>query len=144
MTENTRPTKESLLESYLEKMAAVQVSVRELNAETNQLRQDARTDGFNMEAVHMLSIVRCKSPHDGGQALLRDMVKYAQQIGLELEMVAVQSDSASESADSNKEDENPNAYRYRGPLFAASKPTVIVLQLALGLAVSGAFLWFLH
>ncbi|MDH3379776.1 MAG: hypothetical protein OEQ39_22865, partial [Gammaproteobacteria bacterium] len=115
MADKTEHLDSSLLSNYIENIATIQRSIQELQAEQAQLRTDARTDGFNLEAVQMLSQIVSKSAHDGGVGLLHDIVKYAHQIGLALDTVSVTVavDSKENGTDTTMADNdmNPSSYR---------------------------------
>lgn len=144
MTDKTDRSDSSLLSDYIENIAALQNSIQELSVEINQLRRDARADGFNMEAVHTLAQIVAKSPHDGGLGLLQDIVKYAHEIGLELEAVTVdeveRERNETDPAENGK-DASPSLYRaVRTPIDSR---LVYLFQLGLGLGVAWMFLSFL-
>lgn len=144
MTESSDQSSRTLLNSYIEKTVSAQSSIQDLQREITRLRQDARADGFNMEAVHQLGLILAKSPHDNGAGLLRDIFQYAHQTGVELENVTVSYDTPAKAADDTGNDASVSVSRFidTKPFFDGRLS--LVAQVALGFAVAGAFLWLLQ
>jgi len=146
MADKTEHLDSSLLSNYIENIATIQRSIQELQAEQAQLRTDARTDGFNLEAVQMLSQIVSKSAHDGGVGLLHDIVKYAHQIGLALDTVSVTVavDSKENGTDTTMADNDMNPSSYRAIRKPIDRRLVYLFQLGLGLGVAWMFLSLLR
>jgi uncharacterized protein (UPF0335 family) len=144
MADNSKRPDRALLTSYIEKISAVQSSIQELNQENFQIRRDARADGFNMEAVNILSMIVSKSSHDGGLGLLQDVVQYAAEIGMKLDNVTVETESEVREKGTAFEYEAASASRFKRVETPLTRRFAFPFQLALGLGVAWMFIALLN
>jgi uncharacterized protein (UPF0335 family) len=144
MTQNVDSSERSLLNGYIDKISEVQRSIQELQTEINQIRRDARTDGFNMEAVNILSQIIAKSSHDEGVGLLQDIVEYAHQIGIKLDSVTVETEEKAVERNKTDEVETVSVSRFRAIESPVDRRFALLLQLGIGLAVAWMFIALLN
>ena len=144
MTQRIESKNRSLLNSHIEKISVLQSSIQDLQVEINEVRRDARTEGFNMEAVHILSQIVAKSSHDGGLGLLQDIVKYAQQIGVELDTVTVETNAETAETDTTSEDDAASVSHFKAIDAPIDQRFALLFQLGLGLGVAWMFIALLR
>jgi len=144
MTDSAEQPHRSLLPDYIERISALQRSTQELQAEMNQIRRDARADGLNMEAVNILSIVVSKSSHDGGLSMLQDVVKYAYEMGINLDSVTVETNPKASESDSTFRHEAASVSQFKASDTSIDERLAFLFQLGLGLGVAWAFIALLN
>ena len=151
MTENSGSSTPALVVNYVDKITDAQTSIQQLYIEINKLKKDAQVDKFNMEALHQLSLIVAKSPHDKGVQLLTDILRYAHQFGIQLDTVVAQNDVAAEAQDQAAQAQDQNErndhsdvshFTPTHPLFGGRLS--LIVQFALGILVAGSFIWFLR
>lgn len=124
-------------------MSAVQRMISEPQRELQQLRQDAKVDGLNVDALNLLIQVRSRSLPDGGARILNDLVEYAIGIGIQFDQVTPQ--HAREKAESqhatSSSTEEPRTNSADQRFFDRVRFSG---QLALGALLSAAMLWYLQ
>ena len=87
MPEDYTSTESSLLNHYIDLMSENQGAILESQRELQKLRQDAKMDGSNIEALNLLIQVRGRNLPDGGTKILNDLVAYAISIGIQFDRV---------------------------------------------------------
>ena len=143
MTEESTSTESSLLKQYIDHMSGVQGMILEPQRELQQLRQDAKTDGLNVDALNLLVQVRSRSLPDGGARILNDLVEYAIGIGIQFDQVSPKpawEHAEEQHVTSNLPEEqrtSPADQRIFGHIRLSA-------QLALGALLSAAMLWYLQ
>ncbi len=143
MTEEFSSSKSSLLKHYIDDMSEAQRMISEPQGKLRQLRQDAKTDGLNVDALNLLVQVRSRSLPDGGTKILNDLVEYAIGIGVQLDQVTSQhawEHAEKQDVTGNLPEEqrtNPADQRVFGHIRLSA-------QLALGALLSAAMLWYLQ
>ena len=124
-------------------MSGVQGMILEPQRELQQLRQDAKTDGFNVDALNLLIQVRGRNLPDGGTRIFNDLVTYAISIGIQFDQVTSQhawEHAEKQHVTSNlSEEQRTSAVAQR--LFDHIR---LSAQLALGALLSAAMLWYLQ
>jgi hypothetical protein len=124
-------------------MSAVQRMISEPQRELQQLRQDAKTDGLNVDALNLLVQVRSRSLPDGGARILNDLVEYAIGIGIQFDQVTPQ--HAWEQAENQHVTSNlPEEWRTSPAGQRLLDRIRFSGQLALGAVLSAAMLWYLQ
>lgn len=144
MTEQQRAHSPALLKSYLDKVAEAHSCIQDLHVDIGRIRQDARADGYNMEAIHLLGQILAKSPHDDGVGLMNDIIKYATEIGIELEKIVVNPYPVSHSEEHDDGLERRTNSRFFTSRLFMDRRIALFFQLTFGLVLAGAFIWFLH
>ena len=144
MTENSGSPTPALLVSYIDRLVNVQTSILELQRETAQLRQDARADKFNMEAVFQLGLIVSKSPHDKGVRLLTDILRYAHQSGIKLDTVVAERDVSAPAQVQSEGDDRSEVSNFRPTHILFAERYSVIVQFALGVLVAGSFIWLLR
>jgi hypothetical protein len=124
-------------------MSANQETIFESQRELQQLRQDAKIDGSNVEALNLLIQVRGRNLPDGGTRILNDLVTYAISIGIQFDQVTSQlpwEHTERRPVTSNIPDERRGSPADQQLLDHIRLPA----QLALGALLSAAMLWYLQ
>ena len=124
-------------------MSEVQRMIFDPQIALQQLRQDAKTDGFNVDALNLLTQVRSKNPPDAGTRVLNDLVAYAISTGVEFDQIASKGTwerTENQHVTSNLAEEKQTS------LASQRRFDHIRLsaQLALGAILSAAMLWYLQ
>jgi hypothetical protein len=70
---------------YVERMSELQTLVQESGSQIGQIRQDAKSNGVNPEALTLIGLAKARNPRDGGVLLLNDIIRYARQAGMEID-----------------------------------------------------------
>ena len=70
---------------YVERISALQKTIQELNGELNRLRQDARINGLDLEALNLVTSLRSRFPQDGGAGIVDNIIHYADLTGVDFE-----------------------------------------------------------
>ena len=70
----------------VERLTRINVSIAELNREATQIRTRIRDFDVNVEALSMLAGARSRDEKGGGEQVLRDVIRYARQMGTHLEI----------------------------------------------------------
>ena len=143
MTEEFTSSELSLPKHYIDQMSAVQRMISEPQRELQQLRQDAKTDGINVDALNLLVQVRSRSLPDGGTRILNDLVEYAVGIGIQFDQIASQHawDHAEKQHITSNLPEEQRTSPANRQLFDHIR---LSAQLALGALLSAAMLWYLQ
>lgn len=71
----------------VERLTRINVSIAELNREAIQVRTRIRDFDVNVEALSMLAGARSRDEKGGGEQVLRDVIRYARQMGTPLEVL---------------------------------------------------------
>ena len=143
MTEESTSTESSLLNHYIEVMSENQGTIFESQRELQKLRQDAKMDGSNIEALNLLIQVRGRNFPDGGARILNDLVAYAISIGIQFDQVTSQ--HAFEQAENQHVTSDlPREQPTNLPVQRLFDHIRLSAQLALGALLSAAMLWYLQ
>ena len=143
MTDESINSKASLLEHYIDDMSEAQQMTLESQRELQRLRQDAKTDGLNVDALNLLIQVRSRTPPDGGTRILNDLVSYAISVGIQFDQVISQSSwelAEKQHVTSILPEEqrmSPSGQRLLNHIRLST-------QLALGALLSATMLWYLR
>jgi hypothetical protein len=84
------------IENTLEKMV-------ELSESLNDLRVDAREEGFQVQALTFLANVRMKNPKDHGASILKELIEYAQATGSFPDLITKQNQESQVAAPQQKD-----------------------------------------
>ncbi len=130
------------LEAYVERLADLARSVSEAQGEMGRIRNEARRNGVNIEALNYVSSLHARHPNDSGAMIINHVVDYAGRTGVEMEIMP-----RTELAGA-------------GPVAAAAEETSMgpirvevedektqnkwVGQLILGTGITIALMWLLH
>jgi hypothetical protein len=116
--------------------------ISESQQELQQLRQDAKTDGFSLDALNLLIQVRSRNLPDGGKRILNDLVAYATTSGIAFDQVSFQrvGDNIDKQHLGNALPERERTTPPRQPLLDHLR---LPAQVALGALLSAAMLWYL-
>lgn len=87
MTDQPTPPSPTLLSQYINDMSSDQGAIFDTQKGLQQLRQDARLDGYNVDALNLLIQVRGRNHPDGGSRILNDLVSYAMNAGIAFDNV---------------------------------------------------------
>jgi hypothetical protein len=134
----------TLLINYIDKLANAQTSIQEINHEIGRLRQDARADKFNMEAVHLLGIIIAKSPHDNGVGLLTDMLRYAKKSGIQPEKLVPEHNGLSKEQDHIDQNDSFDVSRFTSARTILGERSSLIVQFVLGIFIAGSLIWLLR
>jgi len=131
------------IDGLIEKMVDLSEGLRDL-------RMDARAEGLHVMALNFLINARTEFPHDKGNEVLREVLRYAQACGTNLEL----GDSNVENTQSNSQTEatqNPPADEDSEdqPLQPNSRPDHgkklrLLKELFLGAMIAVVLLWLLR
>ena len=143
MTENSSTMDPSLLENYVEQMTGLSASVIDQQRDLAQLRQDAKTDGFNVDALNFLIQIRAKNFSDGGAEVLNDLISYASRSGIQLDLVAAP-EAAAWTTPTQTVGDMWDEVDYSPDPTSVSQRLKPVAQLALGALITAAMLWYLR
>ena len=128
----------TLVDGYIERMVDLQTKISEANKELQLVRQDAKINGIDLDALNFLVQVRSRNKNDKGVLVLTNLVAYAHVTGTPLRVVVERDAPASEFSDSTMpmsgdfaEDDNKTS------------PRGFLIKATWGMVVAATLLWFL-
>ena len=146
MSKTQSPVDPDLVSSYFDRMLAIQSSIKELQAEYQQLLKDADVDGLERKALSPLINLLAAETRPRGEQLLNAMVEYAQHAGLNLDAGSSEHQPAFEPVPQNapvaREPGPQSNFTREGKLLG--NRMALVLQAIIGLAAGGTLVWLLH
>ena len=85
METTTTSQDETRLIEAVERLTEIRSSIDELNKEATRIRVHIKDFDIDMNAVNILTIVRCQDKTGGGRQLLAEVVEYARRTGMTFE-----------------------------------------------------------
>ena len=143
MTEAFSNSEPSLPRHYVDQMSALQRMVSESQQELQRLRQDAKTDGVNVDALNLLVLIRSRNLPDGGTRILNDLVEYAVDVGIQFDLGTPTRAWECEEKQ-HVTDDLPEGHRTNPTDQRLLHHIRLSAQLALGALLSAAMLWYLQ
>ena len=132
------------LSYYAGRMTELHALIMDANMEIGHLRQDAKNNGMNVDALTVLGQVRSRDRKDDGKELLDDLMKYARETGTTGNLV--EREGADEyEVSSGMVDTSPNTDL--GTDLAIPTPnrgTNLFFQMSLGIGVAIGLVWLIH
>ena len=134
------------VETYMERIIEIQQTVKELNAQINGIRRDARESGLNLDAFNFLVNQRMRFPDDKGARVVDQLIEYAEMTGVEFEhsreMVLASSGVAMGAQNQGGESILARAqYRIEQD---EEKPTSLLARVAMAIAVTVVLMWLVN
>lgn len=74
---------DTTVRDYLERLVPLQEVAEETRDRLGEIKQEARSDGLNLDALNALLPVIGKYPHDKGARVLSEVIRYAEAFGAE-------------------------------------------------------------
>lgn len=94
--EQIHQTNEDKLERYVERMTALQNDLKSIQKDLNLVTEDAKLNGFDLQALNFLVRVRMQNSNDMGRRVLTNLAEYAHLTGTPLEVVVERESPSSE------------------------------------------------
>ena len=89
---------ETRLIEAVERLTEIRNSIDELNKEANRIRAHIKDFEIDVNAVNVLTTVRCKDKTGDGRQLLAEVVEYARKTGMTFEAMAPSGPSVEEAS----------------------------------------------
>ena len=131
----------TLLNDYIEKIRAIDTSMKDLRVELSSLMKDADADEFDGEALRYLAV---QSSLPRGKKYLEAVARYGQITGA-IEPFSILSEASTVRTSIGAEILAPyGASVSKRQRMKLSERSVRILQLVVGVLATGTFLWLLR
>ena len=155
MSKTQSPVDPDLVSSYFDRMLAIQSSIKELQAEYQQLLKDADVDGLERKALGPLINLLAAETRPRSEKLLNAMIEYARHAGLNLDAGSSEHQPAFEPVPQNapvtREPGPRSNFTQEGPQSNFTQEgkllgnrMALLLQAIIGLAAGSTLVWLLH
>jgi len=131
------------LEMYVERLAAMQSTVADLNREMNLVRQDARINGINLDALNFVVSLRSRFPDNLGSPVIDEVISYADISGVDFERNPIRIAEMQEPTASNQTPTAQEQYAHEYIEEDEEKQSGFVNQILVGLGITILMLWLL-
>ena len=98
MEATTNSQDETRLTEAVERLTEIRNSIDELNKEANRIRAHIKDFEIDVNAVNILTTVRCKDKAGDGRRLLAEVVEYARKTGMTFEAMGPSSPPVEEAS----------------------------------------------
>ena len=132
-----------LLEYYVERLSTLQASVQNLNQEMSRLRQDAKVNSVNLDALNFLSTMRTRHPNDYGGSVVDALIQYADSTGVDFERNPIRMEEESQRDVEVAEPTAAERYRSEYVVEDEEAESNFLVQLSVGLGITVLMLWLL-
>ena len=136
---------EKRIHAYVIRMTELHGQLVMTQQEVGQLRNQAKNNGVDPEALNLLCIARSREPHDSGKSMVTNILSYATIAGTEFNFTKFQADTESQdSAKSNTDDLSPLNLENMDSDTHALIARKIVTELYLSGIIAVGLLWLLN
>ncbi len=137
--EQVQPVEEDRLESYVERLTVLQTKINDTRKEMSLITEDAKINGFDLQALQLLVNLRTQHRTDFGRRVLTNLTKYAHLSGVPLDVVIErQSLTPAESTSLLPDEEDSYEEEKKSKLTAR-----VFVTAAWGVILAVSLLWLL-
>lgn len=134
----------AVMSEYLERLVPLQGAADDNRDRLNDIKQEARSDGLNIDAINALLPLLTKYPHDKAAGVLNEVIRYAEAFGTEsLVSQGAMSSYPVPTGESDVDVSQPATAGALGRKSTAYAPLRLSVQVVAAMSVSVGLLWLL-